>query len=132
MKRALVLTKCVWVVLLAALVMQPQAHAAGRRSVSGVVYFTNNTPPKGSVLVELYTRDMKRRVAARRLADPMTFAFEGVRPRKYILKLSWSRACDLSYEVDAGARAETSLEIIADVDCAHHNGEILPAPLSPR
>src|ERR1700749_651733 len=98
------------------------ARATGRRhSVSGIVYFTNNAPPRGSVLVELYTRDMKRVIASKRLDDSISFDFKTVRPAEYVLKVSWEKVCKLRYKVDASVREHTSLRIIADVDCAHSN-----------
>ncbi|HZT61283.1 MAG TPA: hypothetical protein VFA21_21935 [Pyrinomonadaceae bacterium] len=124
--------KATLTLLLAVALFAPSAELAAERghSVSGVVYFTNNTPPKGSVLVELYTRDMKRLVASKRLDDGWSFDFDSVRPGRYVLRVSRENVCELRYKVDARKRERTSLKIIADVDCAHHNGELLPEPLS--
>ena len=123
--------KTALILFLAAVVLAPpNAFATGRRSVSGIVYFTNNTPPGGSVLVELYTRDMKRMVASKRLGVDINFDFRNVRPGEYVLKVSWEK-CNLRYKVDLRAREHTSLRIIADADCAHSNGKLLPEPLSP-
>ncbi|HST51300.1 MAG TPA: hypothetical protein VLJ61_04745 [Pyrinomonadaceae bacterium] len=117
--------------LLVIVLSSSPARATGHgHSVSGIVYFTNNSPPRGSVLVELYTRDMKRMVASKRLDDSISFDFKMVRPGEYVLKVSWEK-CKLRYKVDASVREHTSLRIIADVDCAHGNGKLLPEPLSP-
>ena len=118
--------------LLVIVLSSSPARAAGHgHSVSGIVYFTNNAPPRGSVLVELYTRDMKRVVASKRLDDSMSFDFKTLRSGEYVLKVSWEKVCKLRYKVDASVREHTSLRIIADVDCAHSNGKLLPEPLSP-
>ncbi len=60
----------------------------------------------------------------------MNFDFR-INPDKYVLKVSWGNACKLRYKIDAREREHTSLRIIADLDCAHGNGKLLPEPLSP-
>jgi len=97
-----------------------------RRTLSGTVYYTNNTPPDMNTFpVELFTSDQKKRIAATRLDDKHRFELTKIKPGKYLLKLSRPGICVLWYRIDLTSASRTNVPIIMDVDCAHHNGEIL-------
>lgn len=111
------------------------AHAAHRpapkrpaaRTVSGMIYFTNNTPKDRSYFVELYGRT-KRRLAAKWTRDSGFFEFKGLKPGVYYLQISGPNICLLQYEVNASRRQPGQLTILGDAGCGRHQVAGLPAP----
>ena len=107
------------------------ADEAAHRTLSGIIYFTNNTPDDVEQFpVELFTRDQKRRVAATKPNEKHRFALTDVSPGKYLLKLTWPNQCVLWYRVDLMNESLTDVRILMDVDCAHSNGSIQDLPKS--
>ena len=111
------------------------AEAAGKvggkrpnRTVSGMVYFTNNTPDDKSFLVELFAGRAKRRVAVKWTEESGYFEFKGLRPGVYYLQVSGANICLLQYEVDASKGQPERLTILGDAGCGHHQVAGLPAP----
>ena len=122
-------------VLLAALLCcgGPAAAAKGRapkvaRTVSGMIYFTNNTPDDKSYFVELFAGRARRRLAAKWTRDSGYFEFKGLRPGVYYLQISGPQICLLQYEVDASRAQPERLTILGDAGCGHHQVAGLPAP----
>lgn len=95
------------------------------RELSGVIYFTNNTPKdKASFPVEIFTTNQEKRVATADSYDGSSFKFVGVKPGKYLLKITWPGSCVLWYRVDLRAGSINGVRVIMDLDCAHSNGKI--------
>ena len=121
-------------VLALLVLLLPAAESAGGvvkkgRTLSGVIYFTNNTPRnKASFPVELFTKNQKTRVAAADSYDGHSFMFTGVTPGKYLLKITWPGSCVLWYRVDLRSGSQTGVRVIMDLDCAHANGSIQDLP----
>jgi hypothetical protein len=100
----------------------PAPAPAGRRVVTGAVYFTNNTPPERRYLFQLYTYEIGRVVAEQYRAGESGFRFENLAPGRYFLHVSGPYICNLWYEVDARRRQETELTILGDADCGSRGG----------
>ena len=106
-------------------VFQTAAVAKVERRLSGVIYFTNNTPPnKDQFPVELFTRNPKRRVVSTRPNGKSEFRLTGLEARQYLLKVTWPGRCVLWYRVDLTKQSKLDARIIMDVECAHRNGAI--------
>ena len=106
---------------------RPAARGAGR-TVSGMIYFTNDTPKDKSYFVELFAGRAKRRLAAKWTEDSGYFEFKGLRPGVYYLQISGPNICLLQYEVDASKREPRQLTVLGDAGCGHHRVAGLPAP----
>jgi hypothetical protein len=109
--------------------VQETASAKGGRTLTGTIYFTNNTP--GGVEkfpIELFTRDQKRRIAATTPDSKHQFVLMDLKPGKYLLRLNWPNRCLLWYRVDLTKRSKIDARIIMDVDCAHFDGTIQDLP----
>ncbi len=98
------------------------------RTVSGMIYFTNNTPEDTSYFVELFAGRAKRRLAAKWTGQDSYFEFKGLRPGVYYLQISGPQICLLQYEVDASKEQPERLTILGDAGCGHHQVAGLPAP----
>ncbi|HEX6186163.1 MAG TPA: hypothetical protein VFZ44_19900 [Pyrinomonadaceae bacterium] len=98
------------------------------RTVSGMIYYTNNSPDDYSFFVELFAGRAKRRLAAKWTADTGYFEFKGLRPGVYYLQISGPQICLLQYEVDASKTQPERLTILGDAGCGHHHVAGLPAP----
>lgn len=99
------------------------------RTVSGIVYFTNNSPEDYAFLIELFERRAKRRVAAKWTEGQSgNFEFKGLRPGIYYVQVSGPDICLLQYEVDASKGQPEHLQVFGDAGCGHHTVEGLPAP----
>ena len=121
------------VLLTALCLFMHAAHAAGegktaKRSIEGIVYFTNNSPDDYMFLVELF--DSKRRRVAVKWTEGQTgnFEFKGLRPAKYYLQVSGSNICLLQYEVDVREKQPERLQVFGDAGCGHHSVAGLPKP----
>jgi hypothetical protein len=109
--------------------VQVTAKAKGRRTLTGIIYFTNNTPPAVEHFpIEIFARDRKRRIAVTTPDDKSRFALLDLKPGKYLLKVTWPNQCRLWYRVDLTKRSKIDARIIMDVDCAHFNGTIRDLP----
>ena len=98
------------------------------RTVSGTVYFTNNSPDVYQFPVELFDSKF-RRIAARRTEDDSGyFEFKGLRPGKYYFQVLVSPRCLLQYEVDARKSQPEMITILGDAGCGHHQIVGMPAP----
>ena len=99
------------------------------RTVSGVVYFTNNSPRDNSFFVELFDGRAKRRIAARWTEGQSgSFEFKGLRPGVYYVQVSGTNICLLQYEVDTTRSQPEHLRVFGDAGCGHHHVAGLPAP----
>ena len=106
---------------------------AGRRkadrTVSGIIYFTNNSPADYTFLVELFEGRAKRRVAAKWTdGQGGDFEFKGLRPGVYYVQVSGPNICLLQYKVDASKGQPEHLQVFGDAGCGHHTVKGLPAP----
>lgn len=102
-----------------------------QRSASGIIYFTNNTPPNLRTFpVEILTRDKKKVVAATRPDEHSQFAFSSIRPGRYLLRLTGPDKCVLWYKMDLTRESKSRIRILMDVDCAHFNGKTKDLPVS--
>lgn len=111
------------------------SHAADRgrrakpaRTVSGMIYFTNDTPKDKSYFIEIFAGRAKRRLAAKWTKDSGYFEFKGLRPGVYYLQISGPNICLLQYEVDASRGEPRTLTILGDAGCGGHRVPGLPAP----
>ena len=99
------------------------------RTVSGIVYFTNNSPDDYTFLIELFEGRAKRRVAAKWTEGQNgNFEFKGLRPGVYYLQVSGPDICLLQYKVDASKGRPEHLQVFGDAGCGHHTVKGLPAP----
>jgi hypothetical protein len=98
----------------------------GKGSLSGIVYFTNNSPDNIETFpVELYARNQKRRLVATRANADSTFNLTGIKPGKYLLKFTWPpNRCTLWYRVELPADSNKRIRVIMDAACSAHNGKI--------
>jgi hypothetical protein len=101
----------------------------GTRSITGIVYFTNNSPDDYTFLVELFEGRAKRRVAAKWTdGQSGNFEFKGLRPGLYYLQVSGENICLLQYEVDVTRAQPERLQVFGDAGCGHHSVAGLPEP----
>ena len=106
-------------------------YGQGKRTVTGIIYFTNNTPPDVQTFpVEIFTPNRKRVIATTRPDDRHQFEFREISRGKYLLKLTWPNRCVLWYRLDLTKESKTQAKVIMDAACAHFNGTIqnLPEP----
>ena len=109
------------------------AHAKGEaktrtRTVSGMVYFTNNSPDVYEFSVELFNSKFRRVAAKRTEHDSGYFEFKGLRPGLYYVQVLINSRCLLQYEVDARKGQPERLQVFGDAGCGHHTVAGLPAP----
>lgn len=109
------------------------AHAKGEsrartRTISGMVYFTNNSPDVYDFWVELFDSKFRRIAAKRTRLDSGYFEFKGLRPGKYYFQVLINSRCLLQYEVDARRQQPEQMTILGDAGCGHHQIVGLPAP----
>jgi hypothetical protein len=99
------------------------------RTVSGIVYFTNNSPQDNAFFVELFSGRAKRRIAAKWTEGQSgSFEFKGLRPGLYYVQVSGTNICLLQYEVDTTRDQPEQLRVFGDAGCGHHQVAGLPAP----
>ena len=118
-------------VMLAALCAAAHAEGEGEaktRTISGTVYYTNNTPDVYDFPVELFDSKFRRIAATRTPRHGGYFEFKGLRPAKYYFQVLISPRCLLQYEVDARNQQPESMTILGDAGCGHHQIVGLPAP----
>jgi hypothetical protein len=102
-------------------------YGQSQRRAAGIIYFTNNTPKDLRTFpVEILKGDT--RVALTNPDEHYRFAFSNLKPGKYLLRLTWPKQCVLSYRLDLSRQSMEKIEVIMDVECAHHNGEIRDLP----
>lgn len=100
-----------------------------KRTASGIIYFTNNTPRDLRTFpVEILTRDKKKVVAATQPDEHSRFEFSSIKPGKYLLRLTWPQKCVLWYRMDLTRESKSRIRIIMDAACAHTNGTIQDLP----
>ena len=111
------------------------AHASGEgesksrtRTVSGMVYFTNNSPDVYAFPVELFNSKFRRVAAKRTPDDGGYFEFKRLRPGLYYVQVLINNRCLLQYEVDARKGQPERLQVFGDAGCGHHQIVGLPAP----
>jgi hypothetical protein len=105
------------------------ARRKADRTVSGIIYFTNNSPEDYTFLVELFEGRAKRRVAAKWTdGQSGNFEFKGLRPGVYYVQVSGPDICLLQYKVDASKKQPEHLRVFGDAGCGHHTVAGLPAP----
>ena len=122
-------------ILLAALCAAAHAKGEGEskrrtRTISGMVYFTNDTPDVHDFPVELFDSKFRRIAATRTPLHDGYFEFKGLRPAKYYLQVLISSRCLLQYEVDARKSQPERMTILGDADCGSGSHQIvgMPAP----
>jgi hypothetical protein len=120
-------------VLLTALCAAASAQGGSKsraRTISGMVYFTNNTPDVHDFPVELFDSKFRRIAATRTPRDGGYFEFKGLRPGKYYFQVLISSRCLLQYEVDARKVQPEQVTILGDAGCSSGSHQIvgLPAP----
>jgi hypothetical protein len=98
------------------------------RKVSGMIYFTNNTPDDRSYFVELFAGRAMRRLDARWTEDGGYFEFKGLRRGVYYVQISGPNICLLQYRVNASKAQPERLTILGDAGCGRHRVAGLPAP----
>lgn len=100
------------------------------RTVSGIVYFTNNSPDDYAFLIELFEgRAKKRRIAAQWTEGQSgNFEFKHLRPGVYYVQVSGPDICLLQYKVDASKSQPEHLQVFGDAGCGHYKVAGLPAP----
>jgi len=103
-------------------------YGQGRRSVGGIIYFTNNTPPDLRAFPIEILRTNARRVTVTRPDEHSRFAFSNLTPGKYLLRLTWPKQCVLSYRLDLRKDSLDLIKVIMDAECAHNNGKIRDLP----
>ena len=102
------------------------AAAEDAGTLSGIIYFTNNSPDNMETFpVELYSRNQKRRLIASRANADSTFKLSGLRPGKYLLKFTWPPdRCTLWYRVNVPEDSKKRIRVIMDAACSSQNGKI--------
>jgi hypothetical protein len=99
-----------------------------QRRVAGIIYFTNNTPKNLRTFPVEILKGTNRKVAVTHPDEHSRFTFSNLTPGKYLLRLTWPKQCVLSYRLDLSKRSIENIEVIMDVECAHHKGEIRDLP----
>lgn len=126
MKRKFFLTATLMITVLAL-----NAFGQNKRTASGIIYFTNNTPRDLRTFpVEILTRDKKKVVAATQPDEHSRFEFSSIRPGKYLLRLTWPNRCVLWYRMDLSRESKSEIKIIMDAACAHSKGTIQDLPVN--
>lgn len=88
------------------------------RVLSGMIYFTNDTPPnKDTFPVELFTADHLKRVAVTHPNRHGGFEIKNIPRGKYLLKITWKPYCTLWYRVDFTKVKKKDTTIIMDAAC---------------
>jgi hypothetical protein len=96
------------------------------RTLSGVIYFTNNTPrDMDTYPIELFTRDQRKLIASTKLNAQHNFSITDVAPGEYVLKITRPKVCTLRYRVDVRTESKTRIRVIMDAACAHNDGSVL-------
>lgn len=98
------------------------------RTISGMVYFTNDTPDVHDFPVELFDSKFRRIAATRTPRDGGYFEFKDLRPARYYLQVLINQRCLLQYKVDARKTQPEQMTILGDAGCGHHQIVGLPAP----
>ena len=129
LKRVVLATVLLTVALCAAARAEGEGESKGRtRTVSGMVYFTNNSPDVYAFPVELFNSKFKRIASRRTESDSGYFEFKGLRPGLYYVQVLINNRCLLQYEVDARKGQPERLQVFGDAGCGQHQIVGLPAP----
>ena len=104
------------------------ALGQSQRRAAGIIYFTNNTPEDLRTFPIEILDGANKRLARTFPDEHFRFAFTGLRPGKYVLRLTWPKRCVLSYRLDLSQQSIAQIRVIMDAECAHHNGEIRELP----
>ena len=103
------------------------ASAQSRRSVVGIIYFSNNTPKDVRTFPVEILKSTKR-VAVTYPDEHHRFAFSNLAAGKYLLRLTWPKHCVLSYRLDLSKQSIDLVKVIMDAECAHNNGRVRDLP----
>ena len=107
--------------LFVVLVLLPALNFYGQktRTLSGMIYFTNNTPKnKTKFPVELFTANGETLVQATTPNSAGYFQLRNIKAGKYLLKLTWfPDICILRYKVDLRKNSKTGASIVMDAAC---------------
>jgi len=106
------------------------ALGQSQRRAAGIIYFTNNTPEDLRTFPVEILDGANKRLAMTFPDEHFRFAFAGLRPGKYVLRLTWPKRCVLSYRLNLSKQSMEQITIIMDAECAHHNGETNDLPPS--
>src|SRR5262245_34553005 len=125
------MTKIALAVLLLTVPLASDLRSQTRRTAAGIIYFTNNTPSDlRSFRVEILSQNRKKTVAVTRPDEHSRFAFNTLKPGKYLLRLTWPNQCVLWYRLDLGKESRNEIKIIMDAACAHANGVVQDLPIN--
>ncbi len=118
--------------LAAVLISLPLAlnvYGQDKRTASGIIYFTNNSPDSlADFRIEVLAANKKKIIVASPPDDHHQFKFSSLKPGKYLLRVTWPNHCVLSYRMDLTKESRTFIRIFMDLDCAHFNGKIRDLP----
>jgi len=103
-------------------------YGQSQRRAAGVIYFTNNTPKDLRTFPVEILKAGTKRVAINYPDEHHRFAFDTLKPGKYLLRLTWPKHCVLSYRLDLRRQSNDQIEVIMDAACAHDNGKIRELP----
>ncbi len=116
------------ILLVLLLIATQTVYAAGKGTgtLSGIIYFTNDSPNNIETYpVELYSRNQKRRIVASKANADSTFKLSGLKPGKYLLKFTWPpNGCTLWYRVTVPEDSNKRIRVIMDAACSSQNGKI--------
>lgn len=104
------------------------AFGQSQRRAAGIIYFTNNTPKDLRTFPIEMLKGTNKRLATTYPDEHFGFSFADLKPGKYVLRLTWPKRCVISYRLDLTRQSMEQIEIIMDVECAHHNGEVRDLP----
>jgi hypothetical protein len=100
-----------------------------KRTASGIIYFTNNSPDSwANFRIEVLTPNKKKLMAAAAPDDHHRFEFRALKPARYLLRVTWPNRCVLSYRMDLTKESRTEIRVLMDLECAHFNGRIRDLP----
>jgi len=124
------LQRLFWLLLVGCILIYGVALANEKtRNVRGTIYFSNNTPDNlDDFPVELLTADQKSQVAETTLTASGNFFLAGIKPGKYVLKISSPNQCTLLYRIDLRSKSITNIRVVMDAACAHTNGKLEDLP----
>ena len=103
-------------------------YGQSQRRAAGIIYFTNNTPKDLRTFPVEILKAGGKRVAVTYPDEHYRFAFDNLKPGKYLLRLTWPKHCVLSYRLDLRTQSNDDIKVIMDAACAHDNGKIRDLP----
>ena len=116
--------------LLISLPLALGVYGQEKRTASGIIYFTNNSPDSlADFRVAVLTPNKKKVIAVSPPDDRHQFKFSSLKPVKYLLRVTWPNHCVLTYRMDLTRESRMFIRVFMDLDCAHFNGKIRDLPV---